>query len=79
MCDQPLWSQPIENLAPEIQTGRLSPVDIIDTLMERIDTYDGEIKSFVCFAPTARAQAESAAAEIADGNYKGPLLSLIHI
>jgi aspartyl-tRNA(Asn)/glutamyl-tRNA(Gln) amidotransferase subunit A len=73
MSDQPLWSQPIENLAPEIQAGRLSPIEIIDTLMERIGTYDGEIKSFVCFAPNARAQAETAAKEIAEGNYKGPL------
>ena len=73
MSDQPLWSLPIEKMAPEIQSGRLSPIEIIDALMERIETYDGEIKSFVCLAPDARAQAEAAAAEIAAGNYKGPL------
>ena len=73
MSDQPLWSLPIEKIAPEIQSGRLSPIEIIDALMERIETYDSEIKSFVCLAPNARAQAEAAAAEIAAGDYKGPL------
>jgi len=73
MSEQPLWSLPIERMAPEIQSSRLSPVEIIDSLLERIDNYDGEIKSFVCLAPNARAQAEAAAAEIAAGNYKGPL------
>jgi len=73
MSEQPLWSLPIERMAPEIQSSRLSPVEIIDSLLERIDKYDGEIKSFVCLAPNARAQAEAAAAEIAAGNYKGPL------
>lgn len=64
---------PIEALAPRIRAGRLSPVEIVDALVERIVAYDGRIKSFVCLAEDARAQSERAAAEIAAGHDKGPL------
>ena len=73
MTDKPLADQAIEELAPQIEAGMLSPIELIDTLMERINTHDDDVKSFVCLADDARDQAESAAKEIKDGGYKGPL------
>ena len=73
MSEVEVFNQPIETLAPLLRDGQLSPVDIVDALLERIATYDGTIKSFVCLAEDARSQAERAAAEIAAGNYRGPL------
>ena len=41
MSDQPLWSQPIENLAPEIQAGRLSPIDTLSTQKPELEAEHG--------------------------------------
>ena len=73
MNSKALWNMPIETISPDIQSGRISPVELLDTLLERINAHDEKIKSFVCLAPNARSQAEAAAKEIAGGHYKGPL------
>ena len=73
MSDNSLWSQPIETLAPKIQKGNLSPVQLIDCLLDRIEKYDGLIKSFVTIGPDIRKQAIDAEKQIKEGRYKGPL------
>ena len=73
MTNQNLANQAIEDLAPQIESGTLSPVDLVDGLMERIAAYDNDIKSFVCLAEDVRHQAEAVAKEIKQGGYKGPL------
>ena len=73
MSDDSLWSQPIETLAPKIQKGNLSPVQLIDCLLDRIEKYDGLIKSFVTIGPDIRKQAIDAEKQIKEGRYKGPL------
>jgi len=73
MSEQAISELPIEVLAPRIRAGRLSPVEIVEVLLDRIATHDAVIKSFVCLAEDALGEAERAAADIAAGNYKGPL------
>jgi len=73
VSDQAISELPIEALAPRIRAGRLSPVEIVEVLLDRIATHDGVIKSFVCLSEGALGDAERAAADIAAGNYKGPL------
>ena len=73
MSDNSLWSQPIETLAPKIQKGDLSPVQLVDCLLDRIEKYDGLIKSFVSIGPDIRNQAIDAEKQIKEGRYKGPL------
>ncbi len=73
MSDNSIWSQPIETLAPKIQKGTLSPVQLIECLLDRIEKYDGLIKSFVTIGSDIRAQAIDAEKEIKEGRYKGPL------
>jgi amidase len=64
----------IEALAPRIESGELSPVDLTQAQLDRIDRLDGGLKSYATvMAESARAEAEQAAAEIADGRYRGPL------
>jgi len=68
-----LWSQSITALAPEIRAGRLSPVTLLDTYLERIQRFDGQLAAFVHLADGAHAAAVEAEAEIRAGNWRGPL------
>jgi aspartyl-tRNA(Asn)/glutamyl-tRNA(Gln) amidotransferase subunit A len=69
----PLWTQPISALAPEIRAGRLSPVTLLDAYLERIRQLDGQLAAFAHLADGARAAASAAEAEIRAGNWRGPL------
>ena len=64
----------IEALAPRIESGELSPVDLTQAQLDRIDRLDAGLKSYATvMAESALAEAERTAAEIADGRYRGPL------
>lgn len=63
----------IESLSPLVREGRLSPVDLFDAVVHRAKTEDGRLSAFVHISDTARTAAEVAHAEIAAGNWKGPL------
>jgi len=65
--------QPLERLAPLVKSRRLSPVELMQATLARIDRYDGAIQSFVRLADDAIEQAKAAEAEIAAGRYRGPL------
>src|SRR5688500_15992742 len=57
-----------------IETRVLSPVEIVGTLIERIEAFDPVISSFLTVtADQALAQARHAENEIAKGHYCGPL------
>ncbi|MBF6570755.1 MAG: Asp-tRNA(Asn)/Glu-tRNA(Gln) amidotransferase subunit GatA [Candidatus Binataceae bacterium] len=68
-----LWTQPIESLAPAIRAGRLSPVELAQSCLERIARVDDKLKSFTCLAPDVLKQAHKADVEIRSGNWRGPL------
>ena len=64
----------IEELAPRIAAGELSPVEMTQMQLDRISTVDGRLKSFATvMADSALAEARRAHDEIASGSYRGPL------
>jgi aspartyl-tRNA(Asn)/glutamyl-tRNA(Gln) amidotransferase subunit A len=61
-------------LAALIETRAVSPVELVDALIRRVEQYDAQTRAFI--TPTfdlARQQAKAAEAEIAAGRYRGPL------
>ena len=64
----------ITELAPLIRDGELSSVELTDSQLDRIERLDGKLKAYATvMADSAREQARVADAEIASGNYRGPL------
>jgi aspartyl-tRNA(Asn)/glutamyl-tRNA(Gln) amidotransferase subunit A len=64
----------IAELARLIAARKLSPVDLTEALIRRVEAYDAQTHAFI--TPTfelARRQARAAEAEIAAGRYRGPL------
>src|SRR5215472_1734786 len=65
---------PAHVLSSEIGSRRLSPVDLVDALVERIRTQDRKLHAFVeVFAEEARLAAEAADKAIRSGHAIGPL------
>src|SRR5215210_8706902 len=57
-----------------IETRELSPVELVDSRLSRIEQFDDRLHSFIrVLAQEARAAARAAEAEIAAGRYRGPL------
>ncbi len=64
----------IAETADLIRTQKLSPVELTDALLKRIETYQPQLSAFITItADLARAQAKAAEQEIAQGKYRGPL------
>src|SRR5438105_8023658 len=64
----------IAEAARLIQQRELSPVELVDSRLARIEKLDGRLHSFICvLADRARADARAAETEIAAGRYRGPL------
>jgi aspartyl-tRNA(Asn)/glutamyl-tRNA(Gln) amidotransferase subunit A len=64
----------IAEAAGLIESRELSPVELLDSRLERISRLDGRLNSFIrVLADQARQEARAAEAEIAAGRYKGPL------
>jgi len=65
---------PIHALAPEIAAGRLSPVDVTESCLERIAALDPKLHAFAAvYAGEAREAAEAAHKAIRAGHRIGPL------
>ena len=60
-------------LAPRLESRELSPVELVDTLLARIERWRPLNAFITVTADAARAQADQAAREIAAGRYRGPL------
>ena len=74
MADTELSFQSIQELAPRLASGEVSPVDVLDGLLARIEQYNGTLKAYLHVdADGARADALAAEKAIARGNYLGPL------
>src|SRR5882757_5669856 len=64
----------IAEAARLIQQRELSPVELVDSRLARIEKLDGQLHSFIrVLADQARADARAAEAEIEAGKYRGPL------
>src|SRR5712671_8082434 len=65
---------PVHILASEITARRLSPVDLVDALLDRIQAKDGKLHAFVeVYRDEARLAAEAADKAIRSGHAIGPL------
>ena len=57
-----------------IERKELSPIELIESRIDRIMRLDGSLNSFICvLAEQALAEARAAEAEITSGHYRGPL------
>ena len=74
MLSQPLHFLSIGQAQRRIVARTLSPVDLVEAFLARIEAVDGVIHSYIrVMADEARAAARQAAAEIAAGHWRGPL------
>jgi aspartyl-tRNA(Asn)/glutamyl-tRNA(Gln) amidotransferase subunit A len=60
-------------LAARIAGQDVSPVEVIDTLLDSIEVLDADVLAYECINPRARADAARCAEEIARGERRGPL------
>jgi aspartyl-tRNA(Asn)/glutamyl-tRNA(Gln) amidotransferase subunit A len=71
---RPLWSLTIAEASGLIASGRLSPVDLVEAFLARIDEVDGKIHSFIHLDTAgAREAARRAAEDLHAGFWRGPL------
>ena len=64
----------ITELAPMIERREVSPVEVTEHMLRRIERLDGKLKSYATVTgDLAMSQAKQAEAEIAAGNYRGQL------
>lgn len=68
-----LWSQSIEQLAPQIAKGRLSPVALVEAALARIEQLDDRLNAFIHVSDQALSAAHRAQKQIRGGHYVGPL------
>ena len=64
----------IDEVATSLRTGAVSPVEILEHTLARIERLDPTLQSYsTVMAATARAEAEAAGEEIRAGRWRGPL------
>src|SRR5687768_12804659 len=69
-----LLARGLVEMAELIADRSVSPVELVESCLERIDLLDGQIKAFVnVFSDEAMTDAITAEREIAAGRYLGPL------
>jgi len=72
--ETPLHFKTITEVAALIKSNALSPVELTETMLNRIQAQDSQYKSYITvMAAQARTSAQSAERAIAAGNYQGPL------
>ena len=68
------WPSTIAELAPLVRAGAVSPVEIAEQALTRIEEEDGRANAFqLVLAEEARAAARRAEEEVARGAWRGPL------
>ncbi|MBI3662718.1 MAG: Asp-tRNA(Asn)/Glu-tRNA(Gln) amidotransferase subunit GatA [Acidobacteria bacterium] len=66
--------QTIEQLAPLLKKKKVSPVELLDAVLARIEALNPKLNAYITVcAAAAREQAKRAEREIARGRYRGPL------
>lgn len=69
-----LVQMPIESLAPMIESGEISPVELVRKMLERIEALNPVINAYITIdGKRAMLAAEAAEKEIVAGSYRGPL------
>ena len=74
MPDADLHYKSVWELSGLIRSGEVSPVDVVEACLARIEATEPTLNSFITLLPEqARAAAQRAEQEISRGNYRGPL------
>ncbi len=74
MADDRVWAESFTALSVRLRGGELSPIDLVEVVLDRISRYDGALQSYQAVAPeAARAAARNAQVEIRAGGWRGPL------
>ena len=74
MPDTPLHYQTIMEVGARLRSREISPVELTQAILDRIEALDGDLKSYATvMTDSAMASARAAEAEIAAGNYRGGL------
>src|SRR5919201_1708161 len=74
MSDTDLCYLGIHDLAGKIRRREVSPIDVVEAHLRRIESVNPKLSAFFTVtADRARADARHAEAEIAGGNWRGPL------
>ena len=69
-----LCFSPLTEIGDRIHRREVSPVELVRTLLARIEALDGKLHSFLCvLSDAAVEEARAAEAEIARGGWRGPL------
>ena len=69
MCEKPFHFKTITEIAAEIASKQLSPVEATTAMLERIEALDSQLKSYATVMPdAAMAAAQAAEREIAAGS-----------
>ena len=67
-----MWT--IHQAAEQIRTRKLTPIDLLDQCLARVDQLEGKVRAWVFVArDEAREQAEKLTKELERGQYRGPL------
>ena len=74
MRETPLHFRTITEIAEEIASKQLSPIEVTTAMLARIEKFDGQLNSYATVIPEqAMAAAQKAEQEINAGTYRGPL------
>lgn len=72
-----MYYESIADLSQRLRAQAVSPVDVVETCLERLQTLNPTLNAFITvMADTARAEAKAAEAEIEAGGWRGPLHGL---
>jgi aspartyl-tRNA(Asn)/glutamyl-tRNA(Gln) amidotransferase subunit A len=64
----------IGEIAPLVASGAVSPIDLLDSVLARIQAYNSRLNVYVSLmTQSARQEANAAAAELRGGRWRGPL------
>ncbi|MDA1257670.1 MAG: amidase [Chloroflexi bacterium] len=74
MPDNDLTYASIDELSPLLRSGEISPVELTQASLERIEQLEPRLNAFLAvFTESALAQARVAEQEIREGHYRGPM------
>lgn len=72
--DLPHEYDTLQHVAKRIKSQKLSPVEVVDACLQRIETLNPKLNAFITIlADEAREQVQKAEAEIKAGKWRGPL------
>ena len=74
MSGEQLCHRPIPELSALLRSRQVSPVEVVDAFLERIERVEPEVNAFITVAhEEARRAAQQAEAEMASGDYRGTM------